>query len=162
MNKTHLDNILNNAIDFSKNSDAWKIILPMILIDKFILDKTDISLSHFGLLRSDSDVLVTLFFNNKVLSPTELYEAMLFSSGGMTKVLKRLEEKELISRIPSSIDKRSLLVQLEVKGEVLIKQALLAIAEYQSQLLSILEDTEKVVIENAFKKLAYALLIDDN
>ncbi|MDD3597057.1 MarR family transcriptional regulator [Sulfuricurvum sp.] len=162
MNKTHLDNILNNAIDFSKNSDAWKIILPMILIDKFILDKTDISLSHFGLLRSDSDVLVTLFFNNKVLSPTELYEAMLFSSGGMTKVLKRLEEKELISRIPSSIDKRSLLVQLEVKGEVLIKQALLAIAEYQSQFLSILEESEKVVIENAFKKLAYALLIDDN
>lgn len=162
MNKTHLDNILNNAIDFSKNSDAWKIILPMILIDKFILDKTDISLSHFGLLRSDSDVLVTLFFNNKVLSPTELYEAMLFSSGGMTKVLKRLEEKELISRIPSSIDKRSQLVQLEVKGEVLIKQALLAIAEYQSQFLSILEESEKVVIENAFKKLAYALLIDDN
>jgi DNA-binding MarR family transcriptional regulator len=162
MNKTHLDNILNNAIDFSKNSDAWKIILPMILIDKFILDKTDVSLSHFGLLRSDSDVLVTLFFNNKVLSPTELYEAMLFSSGGMTKVLKRLEEKELISRIPSSIDKRSLLVQLEVKGEVLIKQALLAIAEYQSQFLSILEESEKVVIENAFKKLAYALLIDDN
>ena len=162
MNKTHLDNILNNAIDFSKNSDGWKIILPIILIDKFILDKTDISLSHFGLLRSDSDVLVTLFFNNKVLSPTELYEAMLFSSGGMTKVLKRLEEKELISRIPSSIDKRSLLVQLEVKGEVLIKQALLAIAEYQSQFLSILEESEKVVIENAFKKLAYALLIDDN
>ena len=126
------------------------------------MDKTDISLSHFGLLRSDSDVLVTLFFNNKVLSPTELYEAMLFSSGGMTKVLKRLEEKELISRIPSSIDKRSLLVQLEVKGEVLIKQALLAIAEYQSQFLSILEESEKVVIENAFKKLAYALLIDDN
>lgn len=162
MNRTHLDNILNNATNFSNNSDAWKIILPMILIDKFILDKTDISLSHFGLLRSDSDVLVTLFFNNKVLSPTELYEAMLFSSGGMTKVLKRLEEKELISRIPSSIDKRSLLVQLEVKGEVLIKQALLAIAEYQSQFLSILEESEKVVIENAFKKLAYALLIDDN
>lgn len=162
MNRTHLDNILNNATNFSNNSDAWKIILPMILIDKFILDKTDISLSHFGLLRSDSDVLVTLFFNNKVLSPTELYEAMLFSSGGMTKVLKRLEEKGLISRIPSSIDKRSLLVQLEEKGEVLIKQALLSIAEYQSQFLSILEDTEKVVIENAFKKLAYALLIDDN
>ena len=162
MNKTHLDNILNNATNFSNNSDAWKIILPMILIDKFILDKTDISLYNFGLLRSDSDVLVTLFFNNKVLSPTELYEAMLFSSGGMTKVLKRLEEKGLISRIPSSIDKRSLLVQLEEKGEVLIKQALLSIAEYQSQFLSILEDTEKVVIENAFKKLAYALLIDDN
>ncbi|ADR35293.1 regulatory protein MarR (plasmid) [Sulfuricurvum kujiense DSM 16994] len=162
MNRTHLDNILNNATNFSNNSDAWKIILPMILIDKFILDKTDISLYNFGLLRSDSDVLVTLFFNNKVLSPTELYEAMLFSSGGMTKVLKRLEEKGLISRIPSSIDKRSLLVQLEEKGEVLIKQALLSIAEYQSQFLSILEDTEKVVIENAFKKLAYALLIDDN
>ncbi|MFZ3052955.1 MAG: MarR family transcriptional regulator [Sulfuricurvum sp.] len=162
MNKSHLDNILNNAVHFSKNSDAWKIVLPMILIDKFILDKTDaISLANFGLLRSESDVLVALFFNDKILSPTELYEAMLFSSGGMTKVLKRLEDKELISRLPSPTDKRSLLVQLESKGQTLIEKALLSIAEYQSQFLSILDDNEKKVIEQAFKKLAYALLVND-
>ena len=162
MNKSHLDNILNNAVHFSKNSDPWKIVLPMILIDKFILDKTDaILLTNFGLLRSESDVLVALFFNDKILSPTELYEAMLFSSGGMTKVLKRLEDKELISRLPSPTDKRSLLVQLESKGQTLIEEALLSIAEYQSQFLSILDDNENKVIKQAFKKLAYALLVDD-
>ncbi|MGE4473234.1 MAG: MarR family winged helix-turn-helix transcriptional regulator [Sulfuricurvum sp.] len=161
MNKAYLDNVLDNSVHFSEHSCAWKIILPMLLVDKFVLETSDAKLAKLGLQRSDSDVLASLFFNNNVLSPTQLYEAMLFSSGGMTKVLKRLEEKGLISRIPSLDDRRSLLVQLEDKGKILIKTVLLEIAEYQSQLLGMLEEDEKNVIEKAFKKLAYALLVDE-
>ena len=32
------------------------------------------------------------------LTPTELYDAVLLSSGGMTKVLRRLETRGLVSR----------------------------------------------------------------
>jgi len=161
MNKVYLDNVLDNSVHFSKHSCAWKIILPMLLVDKFVLDKSDTLTERMGLQRSDTDVLIALFFNNKILSPTQLYEAMLFSSGGMTKVLKRLEEREFISRIPSTDDRRSLLVRLEEKGETLIRKVLLEIAEYQSELLNVLDDNEKKVIEKAFKKLAYALLVDE-
>jgi len=161
MNKSHLDNILENAAHFSLHSSAWKIILPMLLVDKFVLDKSDALIERFGLQRSESDVLIALYFNNNVLSPTQLYEAILFSSGGMTKVLKRLEEKKLITRVPSTNDRRSLLVQLEEKGETLIKSFLVEVAELHSQLLSFLEEDEKRVIEKAFKKLAYALLVNE-
>lgn len=124
MNKAYLDNVLDNSVHFSEHSCAWKIILPMLLVDKFVLDTSDAKLAKLGLQRSDSDVLASLFFNNNLLSPTQLYEAMLFSSGGMTKVLKRLEMKGLISRIPSTDDRRSLLVKLEEKGEILIRNVI--------------------------------------
>lgn len=160
MNKAYLDNVLDNSVHFSEHSCAWKIILPMLLVNKYVLDTSDGKLAKLGLQRSDSDVLASLFFNNNLLSPTQLYEAMLFSSGGMTKVLKRLEERGLISRIPSTDDRRSLLVRLEEKGAKLISSVLLEVAEYQSQLLSVLDEEEKRVIETAFKKLAYVLLVD--
>ena len=47
-------------------------------------------------MHSHIDVLASLHFNGNALSPTELYDAMLFSSGGMTKVLKKLEEKGIL------------------------------------------------------------------
>lgn len=161
MNKNNLDNVLKKAVHFSEYSSAWKILLPMVLVNKFLLDNTEaFYLSKYGLLRSEVDVLGTLYFNDKTLSPTELYEAMLFSSGGMTKVLKKLEEKKLISRIPSETDKRSLLVKIEYEGEKVIEEALSAAAEYQSKFFDVLDENEKKVIENAFKKLAYASLVD--
>lgn len=41
----------------------------------------------------------------------------------MRKILKKLEEKQLISRIPSNEDKRSMLVKIEKKLKYLLKLA---------------------------------------
>ena len=47
--------------------------------------------TSYDLLHSDIDVLAALYFSNEnhSLSPTELYDATIFSSGGMTKVQKK-------------------------------------------------------------------------
>ncbi len=159
MNKSQIDHILNNAAHFSEASGAWKIALPMILVSRFLLDTTErLMFERFGLIHSETDVLATLYFNEKILSPTELYEAVLFSSGGMTKVLKRLEEKGLISRLPCATDKRSLLVRLEPKGEEVVVEVLQMVSLCQSDFFSVLDEEEKKVVEKAFRKLAYASL----
>src|SRR5687767_9747353 len=66
----------------------------------------------FGVAPSDSRVLALL---RRVgppyrMSPSELYGRLARSSGGMTKILKRLEEAKLIERVPDPNDGRGLLV----------------------------------------------------
>jgi len=46
------------------------------------------------------------------VAPINLYESLVFSSGGMTKLLKKLEDRNYISRVDNPIDKRSKLVRI--------------------------------------------------
>lgn len=50
------------------------------------------------------------------LTPSDLYGAMLISSGGLTKVLKGLEARGLVRRPPAAGDGRSHPVELTVAG----------------------------------------------
>ena len=50
------------------------------------------------------------------LRPTELFRALMVSSGGLTDRLRRLEERGLVHRIPSEEDRRSTLVGLTPKA----------------------------------------------
>lgn len=56
------------------------------------------------------------------ITPTELYRKLLVSSGGMTKILVRLEDKGLIERPANPEDARSRLVALTAKGKALIEE----------------------------------------
>jgi len=89
-----------------------------------------------------------------ILSPTELYSTLLFSSGGMTKVLKKLEEKEFIKRIDNPKDKRSKLVQLTKKGEELLNIALKDVIDLEKEFFAALSSDERKV----FKKLLFKIL----
>jgi len=57
------------------------------------------------------------------LRPTELYKSLMVSSGGMTDVLRRLDQRGLVRRRPSDEDRRSMLVELTPGGRKLIEQA---------------------------------------
>src|SRR4030095_7475401 len=50
------------------------------------------------------------------LRPTELYRALMVSSGGLTDRLRRLEQRGLVRRRPSEEDRRSMLVELTSEG----------------------------------------------
>jgi DNA-binding MarR family transcriptional regulator len=58
------------------------------------------------------------------LNPTQLIEATLVSSGGMTKRLDRLVEQGLVERRPDPNDRRGTLVRLTRRGKTTIDQAL--------------------------------------
>ncbi|WED28948.1 MarR family transcriptional regulator [Vibrio sp. DW001] len=88
-------------------------------------DKASI-MACYGLYSSDFDLLTALRRSNKAapyeLMPTEICEYMLFSSGGLTKVMNRLEKKAFITRVESNHDKRIKMVRLTVEGEQLIEE----------------------------------------
>jgi DNA-binding MarR family transcriptional regulator len=70
-----------------------------------------------------------------VLSPTELYESLMVSSGAITNRVDRLEAAGLVRRKSSVNDGRALLVHLTPKGRAVIDRAIEAHLENESRLL---------------------------
>lgn len=157
MKKQQLDNYFTNILQNEKESLA--LGLPISVLYKHIFQhNSQLLQSKYQLNHSELDVLAALCFNGKILTPTQLSDFTIFSSGGMTKILKKLQEKKLITRVASKDDKRSMLVKIEKKAENLIEECLLDIAKFESDLFDILDETEKKVLKKILHKLTYSLL----
>ncbi len=161
MNKTQLDNYYNNIFDTSPagfNVEILKIVMPLILIQKDLLHKTSFILeTKYDLTHSQLNTLAILLFNKRVMSPTELSQSLLFSSGGMSKLLKNLETKKLIKRVASTQDKRSILVQLSSEGKAVLEQAIPDLLKEDNQMFSILDDNERQCLSDIFQKIIYEI-----
>ncbi len=139
---------------YEKYKSVIDIGLPLMLINKLFIEKKEkLFLSKYDISNSEFDVLMSLLCLSKKLTPTELYENMIFSSGGMTKLLKKLETKGLIRRVPSTYDKRSMLVELSEDGIELVIKAFDDVANMNMGIFSILDYNEKVVFEKILKKM---------
>ncbi|MCH8297901.1 MAG: MarR family transcriptional regulator [Chloroflexi bacterium] len=57
------------------------------------------------------------------MTPTQLYNRLLVTSGGMTGRIDRLEKRGLLCRLPDPEDRRSILVELTESGHELIEVA---------------------------------------
>lgn len=132
--------------------------LPMLLVNKLLSERKEKLFStKYNLSSSEFDVLMTLLCHSEPMTPTLLYESIIFSSGGMTKILKRLEEKNLIKRIPSEKDKRSLLVALSKQGKELVDDMFEDVVNVNKDALSKLDKEEQVTFANLLKKLLVEL-----
>lgn len=111
--------------------------------------------AQYELTKSELDLLITLSIADTggTLSPTELYDHLVFSSGGMTKLLKKLEKKEYIRRVDNIEDKRSKLVQITPTGKEIAKKAMSDVLKVEKQYLSVLSESERNNLSTALKKL---------
>lgn len=85
-----------------------------VLIDTFqgaVLEPFELSAADYGVL-----AMLRRAGAPYRASPSLLYSRLQKSSGGMTKMLKRLEERGLVSRVPDPVDGRGLLVELTKPG----------------------------------------------
>ncbi|QOG13130.1 MarR family winged helix-turn-helix transcriptional regulator [Arcobacter sp. FWKO B] len=143
---------------YEKYKTVVDIGLPLMLVNKLITEaKEKLFNTKYSMTTSEFDVLMSLLCLNKQLTPTELYENMIFSSGGMTKLLKKLESKNLIKRIPSKEDKRSMYVVLTPEGTKLAIEAFDDIASMHMSLFAELENNEKTDMEKILKKMLVQL-----
>jgi DNA-binding MarR family transcriptional regulator len=94
--------------------------------------------SRHGLSLTEIDVLAALRRAPPPheLSPTELYGAVLISSGGLTKVLHGLEHRGLISRVADDVDRRSRRVRLMVAGRALAERTVSAVQASDEELFA--------------------------
>jgi DNA-binding MarR family transcriptional regulator len=75
------------------------------------------------------------------------------SSGTMTHRIDRLEQAELVQRIPDLSDRRGTQIKLTDKGFAIIEKAVEAHVVNEHRLLSILETSEREAITQLLRKL---------
>jgi len=110
--------------------------------------------SEFGLAVGEFDVLATLRRSGQPyqLSPTELFNTLMVSSGTMTHRIDRLEQAELVRRIPDRSDRRGTQIQLTEKGFNLIEKAVEAHVSNEQRILNGLEASEREVLTQLLRK----------
>ncbi|MEA2498679.1 MAG: hypothetical protein QOH26_1084 [Actinomycetota bacterium] len=110
--------------------------------------------SH-GLGAGGFDVLAALRRSGKPyrLSPTELYNSLLISSGAMTNRIDRLEEQGHVVRAPDAHDRRSISVALTPKGKKTIDDAVREHTEREHNLLASLSSQEQKQLAGLLREL---------
>lgn len=111
--------------------------------------------SDFGLQGGEFDVLATLRRSGQPyqLSPTALFNTLMISSGTMTHRIDRLEQANLVQRIPDPSDRRGTLIQLTSTGFNVIEKAVEAHVANMHRLLSGLEEAERQALAQLLRKL---------
>ncbi|WP_202361556.1 MarR family winged helix-turn-helix transcriptional regulator [Mesorhizobium sp. 131-3-5] len=111
--------------------------------------------ARFGLQAGEFDVLATLRRSGSpyALTPTDLYEATMVTSGAMTNRLDRLEKAGLILRGPHPNDRRGIVVQLTEKGLALIDEALTAHVANEHEIVAGLTPAERETLSHLLEKL---------
>lgn len=116
------------------------------LFNELDIAKTQLLQKNYDLMVSELEIITSLFYSGGetyTLSPTKLTERIQFSSGGMTKILKKLEKKELICRLANKNDARSKLVQLTKEGVRLAQEGLKDVLLFEANHFSHLNKEEK-------------------
>ena len=118
-------------------SPETEAVLGLMRLGELVNGQANKISARFGLTPAGFDTLVTLrsLPKPRALSPSELFMSVLISSGGMTKVLDKLEEDGWITRVAQDDDKRKKLVRLTTAGEKLAEDCMAAVMEGDRSLL---------------------------
>ena len=116
-------------------------------------------LDEFGLLFIDHSVLRVLELIGEPyrMSPTELADILLRSSGGMTQILDRLERAGLVVRAPDPDDRRKVMVALTPQGLATADAANDVYKRERERLLSGLSAEEVEQLDAALRRLLAVL-----
>ena len=87
------------------------------------------------------------------LNPTDLIDATMLSSGGVTKRLDRLAKAGFVQRRPDPDDRRGTLVRLTCKGRAIIDRALNVHVASEQRLLAPLSRADRGVLDRLLRKL---------
>jgi DNA-binding MarR family transcriptional regulator len=94
------------------------------------------------------------------MSPTELSEIVVRSSGGMTQILDRLERAGLVARTPDPADRRKVLVALTDDGMRTADAANARYAAERERLLADLSPDEVQRLDDAIHRLLEVMTAD--
>ena len=110
------------------------------------------------------DVLATLLRNGVPyqLTPGELLDSMMITSGTMTNRIKRLEERGLVERVASPIDRRQVLVTLTDTGLAKVDAALVDHAANEAKIIASLTERQRDQLVKLLRRLHAAVVDPDH
>jgi MarR family 2-MHQ and catechol resistance regulon transcriptional repressor len=110
------------------------------------------ALDPFGLRFVDFSVLRVIELGGP-MSPSDLAELTLRSTGGMTQILDRLERDGLVRRTADPTDRRRVVVRLTPKGRRLAARAQQAYARERDRVLAPMSNGELADVDAAVRRL---------
>lgn len=87
------------------------------------------------------------------LTPTQLTRSLLISSGAMTNRIDRLEQRGLVRRVPSTTDRRKVLIELTPDGVSTIDVAMDQHVACLVEPFSVLDDEERATLADLLARL---------
>lgn len=130
---------LENQICFPLYACSREIIKQY----KPFLDQIDLTYTQY--------ITMMVLWEHKALTAKELGHCLYLDSGTLTPLLKKLEEKGLLTRKRSTDDERSLIVTITAAGELLKEQAI-AVPAQMAQ-CSLLEQEEAATLYRILYKM---------
>ena len=135
------------------NTQPMEILGRMARLAKHL--ETAIAACHkqYDLKLGEFDVLATLRRAGAPysLTPSELIDSMMLSSGAMTNRLDKLQTRELIIRTHSEEDRRSVTVSLTSQGIKLIDEVMEQHVQVQEKVLEGFSQQQQAQINQLFK-----------
>lgn len=128
---------------------SGKAIVGRVLhLQGIILRAVNAALAPYGLRYPTYAVLATLRVAGAPyrMSPSQLQATMLFTSGGVSNLLRRVEAAGLIRRVDDPVDRRGTIVELTESGFALVERAMPAHAAAERQLASMLASEERAAL----------------
>ncbi len=107
---------------------------------------------QFGLMSSEFDILATLRRAGEPVTPTEMYQILMFSSGAMSTRVDGLVKRGLVVRQASETDRRSCLVTLTDEGRTLIDTVVSTHVDNEHQMLNALTEKEQATLASLLRK----------
>lgn len=141
------------------NTDPMALIGRLLRVSHFMSQEMAKTFALYGLNGASFDVLATLLRAGPphALSPNELLQTMMITSGTMTNRIDRLEKAGLVERVSSSEDKRSVSITLTRKGKTLTDDMMQAHVDKQRDLVSKLKPAEQKQLNLLLKKYLQAV-----
>jgi len=129
------------------------------VVQRRLVEETASALAELGLGTGEFDVLAVLLREapRAGMRPHALQESMMWSSGGISNVLRRLERGGLVTRRRDTADARASLVSLTRSGRTLGEQALAAVSARHRQVLGAVPRGELARVADALRPLTLAV-----
>lgn len=127
------------------DTEPMAIMGRLLRVAKYMENEVAQLHKQYDLTLGEFDVLATLRRSGEPfqLTPSELIDSMMLTSGAMTNRLDKLTSKGLITRQSNQSDRRSLPVQLTKQGIGLIDRILEEHVQMQGQLVKGLSQEQK-------------------
>ncbi|WP_111657944.1 MarR family winged helix-turn-helix transcriptional regulator [Isoalcanivorax indicus] len=123
-------------------------------LNQYLMRSMEKTWSEHGLNGASFDVLATLRRAGApyALSPGELIEATMVTSGTMTHRVDQLEKAGLVVRTRNPEDGRGWLIALSSAGLDLIEAAVTAHVETQAKLVAVLTDDQRAQLDDLLRQ----------
>lgn len=165
MPRDHVDFILEQWARERPDVDTapMGVIARISRLSRLFERKTGETFASFGLSRGAFAVLAALRRSGPPyrLSPTQLYSSLLVTSGAITHRLDRLEERNLVVRVPDPSDRRGMLVGLTRTGHKLIDDVYEAHVATEAKLLVAISSAQRKQLAGLLRDLAVEMEADE-